>query len=64
MHAADARQRPKGAEARSDLFQALAAVGVSPEQADEIVSELEAGAVAGAHTDLEFAWGPPTRLSR
>ncbi|MFJ4879917.1 hypothetical protein ACIP93_32585 [Streptomyces sp. NPDC088745] len=36
--------------ARFTVFQALAAAGVSPEQADEIVSKLEAGAVAGAHT--------------
>ncbi|MER8233136.1 hypothetical protein [Streptomyces sp. NPDC094049] len=36
--------------ARFTVFQALAAAGIPPEQADEIVSKLEAGAVAGAHT--------------
>lgn len=36
--------------ARITVFQALDAVGISREQADEIVSQLEAGAVAGAHT--------------
>ncbi|MFI0227941.1 hypothetical protein [Streptomyces lydicus] len=32
------------------MFQALSAVGIGHEQADDIVSKLEAGAVAGAHT--------------
>ncbi|MFB7258065.1 hypothetical protein [Streptomyces nojiriensis] len=36
--------------ARFTVFQALAAVGIGPEQADDIVAQLEAGAVAGAHT--------------
>ncbi|MFD9078274.1 hypothetical protein [Streptomyces erythrochromogenes] len=36
--------------ARFTVFQALAAAGIAPEQADAIVSKLEAGAVAGAHT--------------
>ncbi|MFJ2217806.1 hypothetical protein ACIQVO_36695 [Streptomyces sp. NPDC101062] len=36
--------------ARLTVFQALAAVGIGHEQADDIVSKLEAGAVAGAHT--------------
>ncbi|MBV7674089.1 hypothetical protein STHAL_32090 [Streptomyces halstedii] len=36
--------------ARFTVFQALAAAGFSNEQADDIVSTLEAGAVAGAHT--------------
>ncbi|MCX5589598.1 hypothetical protein [Streptomyces erythrochromogenes] len=36
--------------ARFTVFQALAAVGIGHEQADEIVATLEAGAVAGAHT--------------
>ncbi|MFF2927133.1 hypothetical protein ACFVTP_32810 [Streptomyces celluloflavus] len=36
--------------ARFTVFQALAAVGIGHEQADDIVSKLEAGAVAGAHT--------------
>ena len=37
-------------EARFTVFQALAAVGIGHEQADDIVSKMEAGAVAGAHT--------------
>ncbi|MFJ7497737.1 hypothetical protein ACIQZB_42960 [Streptomyces sp. NPDC097727] len=37
-------------DARFTVFQALAAVGIRHEQADDIVSKLEAGAVAGAHT--------------
>jgi hypothetical protein len=36
--------------ARFTVFQALAAVGIGHEQADELVATLEAGAVAGAHT--------------
>ncbi|MZE72653.1 hypothetical protein [Streptomyces sp. SID5789] len=37
-------------DARFTVFQALAAVGIGHEQADDIVAKLEAGAVAGAHT--------------
>ncbi|MEU9197729.1 hypothetical protein [Streptomyces hundungensis] len=37
-------------DARFMVFQALAAVGIGHEQADDIVAKLEAGAVAGAHT--------------
>ncbi|MFJ5803682.1 hypothetical protein [Streptomyces decoyicus] len=44
--------------ARFMVFQARAAVGVAPEQADEIVSQLEAGAVAGAHTGVSES-SPP-----
>lgn len=36
--------------ARFTVFQALAAAGITNEQADDIVSKLEAGAVASAHT--------------
>lgn len=36
--------------ARFTVFQALAAVGIGHEQADDIVATLEAGAVADAHT--------------
>lgn len=36
--------------ARIAIFEALARAGVSPVQANELVSTLEAGAVAGAHT--------------
>ncbi|MFI0742431.1 hypothetical protein ACH4PU_30795 [Streptomyces sp. NPDC021100] len=44
--------------ARFTVFQALAAVGVGPEQADEMVSRLEAGAVAGAHTWISESSAP------
>ncbi|MEU1707551.1 hypothetical protein ABZ478_19355 [Streptomyces sp. NPDC005706] len=44
--------------ARFTVFQALAAVGIAPEQADEIVSQLEAGAVAGAHTWVSESSAP------
>ncbi|AJC61932.1 hypothetical protein [Streptomyces sp. 769] len=44
--------------ARFTVFQALAAVGVPPEQADGIVSQLEAGAVAGAHTWISKSSAP------
>ncbi|WEH43949.1 hypothetical protein [Streptomyces sp. AM 2-1-1] len=37
-------------DARFMVFQALAAVGLSSEQADDVVAKLEVGAVAGAHT--------------
>ncbi|MFJ5143207.1 hypothetical protein [Streptomyces sp. NPDC088707] len=37
-------------DARFTVFQALTAVGIGHEQADDIVAKLEAGAVAGAHT--------------
>ncbi|MCL7496087.1 hypothetical protein M8I34_32485 [Streptomyces sp. MCA2] len=36
--------------ARFTVFQALAAAGIGHEQADDIVSKMEAGALAGAHT--------------
>ncbi|MFF9785605.1 hypothetical protein [Streptomyces nigrescens] len=44
--------------ARFTVFQALAAVGISDEQADDIVSKLEAGAVAGAHTWISESSAP------
>ncbi|MFD5935702.1 hypothetical protein [Streptomyces sp. NPDC060333] len=44
--------------ARFTVFKALAALGVTPEQADEIVSKLEAGAVAGAHTWISESSAP------
>lgn len=44
--------------ARFTVFQALAAVGIANEQADEIVSKLEAGAVAGAHTWISESNAP------
>ncbi|MGV9937817.1 hypothetical protein ACWDY4_46390 [Streptomyces olivaceoviridis] len=37
-------------EARFTVFQALPAVGIGHEQADDLASKLEAGAVVGAHT--------------
>ncbi|MBI0375459.1 hypothetical protein JBE27_03985 [Streptomyces albiflaviniger] len=40
------------------MFQALAAVGIGHEQADDIVSKLEAGAVAGAHTWISESSAP------
>lgn len=45
-------------EARFTVFQALAAVGIGHEQADDIVSKLEAGAVAGAHTWISESSAP------
>ncbi|AWN32618.1 hypothetical protein [Streptomyces sp. NEAU-S7GS2] len=44
--------------ARFTVFQALAAVGIGDEQADEIVSQVEAGAVAGAHTWISESSAP------
>ncbi|MEU9033253.1 hypothetical protein AB0D46_38320, partial [Streptomyces sp. NPDC048383] len=43
--------------ARFTIFQALAAVGIGHEQADDIVAQLEAGAVAGAHTWISESSG-------
>ncbi len=45
-------------EARFTVFQALAAVGIGNEEADGIVSKLEAGAVAGAHTWISESSAP------
>lgn len=44
--------------ARFTVFQALATVGITNEQADDIVSQLEAGAVAGAHTWISESSAP------
>ncbi|GAA3154848.1 hypothetical protein ACFQ0X_43430 [Streptomyces rectiviolaceus] len=44
--------------ARFTVFQALAAFGIADEQADDIVSKLEAGAVAGAHTWISESSAP------
>lgn len=44
--------------ARFTVFQALAAVGIGHEQADEIVSAVEAGAVAGTHTWISESSAP------
>ncbi|MFF7361553.1 hypothetical protein [Streptomyces sp. NPDC008125] len=48
----------KAIDARSMVFQALAAVGIGHEQADDIVAQLEAGAVAGAHTWISESSAP------
>lgn len=45
-------------DARFTVFQALAAVGIEHEQADDIVAKLEAGAVAGAHTWISESSAP------
>ncbi|MFD4862919.1 hypothetical protein [Streptomyces atratus] len=52
------QHQSEATNARFTVFQALAAVGVAPEQADEIVSQLEAGAVAGAHTWISESSAP------
>ncbi|MFJ2746244.1 hypothetical protein ACIO3O_42025 [Streptomyces sp. NPDC087440] len=44
------QHQDKAVDARFTVFQALAAAGLTNEQADDIVSKVEAGAVAGAHT--------------
>ncbi|MFI0264749.1 hypothetical protein ACH4OW_37790 [Streptomyces sp. NPDC017056] len=44
--------------ARFTVFQALAAAGIADDQADDIVSKLEAGAVAGAHTWISGSSAP------
>ncbi|WP_434598027.1 hypothetical protein [Streptomyces sp. A5-4] len=44
--------------ARVTVFRALAALGVSPGQADEIVSQVEAGAIAAAHTWISESSAP------
>ncbi|AJF70467.1 hypothetical protein [Streptomyces vietnamensis] len=44
--------------ARFTVFQALAAAGIGHEQADDIVSKLEAAAVAGAHTWISKSSAP------
>ncbi|WP_151775711.1 hypothetical protein [Streptomyces abyssomicinicus] len=44
------RRQSEAVQARAVVFRALAAVGIGPEQADAVVAQVEAGAVAGAHT--------------
>ncbi|MFI8425982.1 hypothetical protein [Streptomyces sp. NPDC085479] len=48
--AAVSHHQTEATSARFVVFQALAAVGIGHEQADDIVAALEAGAVASAHT--------------
>ncbi|MER8160071.1 hypothetical protein [Streptomyces sp. NPDC094472] len=45
--------------ARITMVEALTLAGVSPAQANELVSKLEAGAVAGAHTWISENSPPP-----
>nr|WSW49858.1 hypothetical protein OG296_43370 [Streptomyces sp. NBC_01001] len=52
------RHQHEATAARSTVLRALAAAGVAPEQADELVSQLEAGAVAGAHTWISESSAP------
>ncbi|MFE3143367.1 hypothetical protein [Streptomyces scopuliridis] len=56
--AAISRHQSEATNARFTVFQALAAVGIADEQADEIVSKLEAGTVAGAHTWISESSAP------
>lgn len=53
------RHQGEAVTARLRLFELLAAVGVPAAEADLLVSRLEAGAVAGAHT-----WVSESRASR
>ncbi|MER7983355.1 hypothetical protein [Streptomyces sp. NPDC095817] len=52
------RHQREATDARFTVFQALAAVGIGHEQADDIVSKVEAGAVAGAHTWISESSAP------
>ncbi|WP_434598012.1 hypothetical protein [Streptomyces sp. A5-4] len=52
------RHQSEATAARFTVFQALAAVGIADEQANELVSRLEAGAVAGAHTWISESSAP------
>ncbi|MEV5567695.1 hypothetical protein AB0L54_33290 [Streptomyces sp. NPDC052196] len=56
--AAISHHQHEATSARFTVFQALAAVGIGHEQADEIVSAVEAGAVAGAHTWISESSAP------
>ncbi|MEU6122453.1 hypothetical protein [Streptomyces sp. NPDC047123] len=56
--AAISHHQHEATSARFTGFQALAAVGIGHEQADEIVSAVEAGAVAGAHTWISESSAP------
>ncbi|MGW8985062.1 hypothetical protein ACWGQ9_20650 [Streptomyces parvus] len=56
--AAISHHQHEATAARFTVFQALAAVGIGHEQADEIVSAVEAGAVAGAHTWISESSAP------
>ncbi|MFF4755212.1 hypothetical protein ACWD5R_43535 [Streptomyces sp. NPDC002514] len=56
--AAISHHQHEATSARFTVFQALAAVGIGHEQADDIVAQLEAGAVAGAHTWISESSAP------
>ncbi|WP_438453263.1 hypothetical protein [Streptomyces asiaticus] len=60
------RHQSDAVTARTTVFETLALVGVSPEEADELVAQLEAGAVAGAHTWISESSPRPVqgRISR
>ncbi|MFJ9188548.1 hypothetical protein ACIRQO_36540 [Streptomyces anulatus] len=45
-------------EGRTLVFRALAAAGIGHEQADAIVAQVQAGAVAGAHTWISESTAP------
>ncbi|MFF9436348.1 hypothetical protein ACF1BP_21700 [Streptomyces sp. NPDC014735] len=47
-----------GTTARAAVFRALAAAGHAPQEADEIVSRLEAGAIASAHSGISESSAP------
>ncbi|MYR09023.1 hypothetical protein GTY62_00015 [Streptomyces sp. SID724] len=48
----------KATESRNLVYRALAAAGIGHEQADAIVSQVQAGAVAGAHTWISESTAP------
>ncbi|MFB8020793.1 hypothetical protein ACFC36_19735 [Streptomyces rubiginosohelvolus] len=52
------RHQAEATTARRTVFEALAGAGLSHEQADDIVSRLEAGAVASAHTWISESIAP------
>ncbi|MFB7937865.1 hypothetical protein [Streptomyces sp. NPDC056049] len=62
--AAISHHQTEATNARFVVFQALAAVGIGHEQADDIVAALEAGAVAGAHTWISESSPPHGAESR
>ncbi|WP_331762487.1 hypothetical protein [Streptomyces sp. NBC_01508] len=56
--AAISHHQHEATSARFTVFQALAAAGIGHEQADDIVSKLEVGAVAGSHTWISESSAP------
>ncbi|MFD7168444.1 hypothetical protein [Streptomyces violascens] len=55
--------RSIGVNARTRFYAILAAAGLAPEEADELMCAIEAGSVAGAHSGVEeqFAMAPEVR---